>query len=301
MNKIGLHICYLRSTPYECDLCKAIPLVKNAGLDILEVSMAKILPLSPEERHQIRAVATDQGMILTANGGPSEEYDISADSTATREKGIEYCKRMLQAVADIGAGLLCGINYSLWLRHPENLLTAEEKARIWGLSVDSLKKILPTAENLGIQYCFEIVNRFEGFLLNTAEEGISFIRDVQSPNAKLLLDTYHMNIEEDNLFEAIKKAKEERVLGHLHVGETNRRVPGIGPSHFQWNELFKTLHNVTYEGHIVMEPFVRMGIPTPMDACVWRDLTKHQSIGEFMQDATIGAEFIRRGIQTAQG
>ena len=299
MNKIGLHICYLRSTPYEYDLCRTIPLVKKSGLDILEVSMATILPLSLEKRHEIRRAAADNHLILTANGGPSAEFDVSADSASTREKGVEFCKQMLQAVADIGAQLLCGINYSLWLRHPQNLLTAGEKKRIWDLSVGSMQKIMPTAEALGIQYCFEIVNRFEGFLLNTAEEGSRFVRDVGSANAKILLDTYHMNIEENNLFHALRFAMREGILGHLHVGESNRRVPGIGESHFQWRTLFNTIREIEYQGHIVMEPFVRMGIPTAMNACVWRDLTANHTVEAFMNDAAAGAEFIRKGLRAA--
>lgn len=300
MNKVGLHIAYLRSTPYEFDLGKTIPLVKQSSMDVLEVSVPTLLDLSREERRTIRKIAEDNNLILTANGGPTEECDVSADNAAVREKGIEFCKRLLEATADIGSNILCGINYSQWLRRPQKLLTYEEKQRIWGLSVESLKKIMPTAEDLNIQYCFEVVNRFEGFLLNTAEEGIRFVRDVESANAKILLDTYHMNIEENNLFHAISSAMQENVLGHLHVGESNRRIPGIGESHFRWQELFDTLKKINYEGHIVMEPFVRMGIPTAMNACVWRNLTTNQTIADFMQDARAGANFIRSGLENSK-
>jgi D-psicose/D-tagatose/L-ribulose 3-epimerase len=69
-----------------------------------------------------------------------------------------------------------------------------------------------------------VVNRFEQYLLNTAEEGVAFIKRVGSPNLKLLLDTFYMNIEEDNISKALTLTGDQ--LGHFHIGETNRKTPG---------------------------------------------------------------------------
>lgn len=80
------------------------------------------------------------------------------------------------------------------------------------------------AEEYDINYCLEIVNRYEQYLLNTAAEGVDFVRELDSPKIKLLLDCFHMNIEEDSFSEAIKTAGE--LLGHFHIGECNRKVPG---------------------------------------------------------------------------
>jgi D-psicose/D-tagatose/L-ribulose 3-epimerase len=292
MNKFGLHICYLRGTNYEFDIEKTIPFVKSFGVDILELSTVTIVDFSKKQRLRIKNCATENEIILTANGGFSLETDISSDDTSIRNKGVEYGKRVLEAVYDIGADLFCGINYTAWLRHPDELLTKESKKRIWDLSVESMRKIIKTAEDYNILYCFEIVNRYEEFLLNTAEEGVLYAQQVDSPMAKILLDTFHMNIEEDNMEQAIQYAQAQRKLGHLHVGESNRRIPGLGPSNIDWDAFFKTLKDIQYKGYIVMEPFVRMGLQTSMFTCVWRNLTKNKSLDDFMQDVSRGIGFL---------
>ena len=71
-----------------------------------------------------------------------------------------------------------------------------------------------------------MLNRFENHVLNTAEEGVAFVREVGKPNVKVMLDTFHMNIEEDSFGKAIRTAGP--LLGHFHTGENNRRVPGKG-------------------------------------------------------------------------
>ncbi len=78
------------------------------------------------------------------------------------------------------------------------------------------------------------MNRFEQYLINTAAEGVAYIDEVGSPNLKLLLDVFHMNIEEDDMTQAIITAGDK--LGHFHIGETNRRPPGQG--RMPWKEIF---------------------------------------------------------------
>lgn len=296
MNKLGLHICYLRGTAYEFDMPAAIRLVKASGADILEVSTGTIIEFSREERLHIKKCAEEAGLVLTANGGLNAKNDISADDAAVRRTGVDYLKRVLEAVHEIGADIFCGINYTAWLRHPESLLTKDEKERIWDLSVQGMRQVIKTAEGLGITYCFEIVNRYEEFLLNTAAEGVTYAEQVGSPNAKLLLDTFHMNMEENDMLSAMSYAMEKGRLGHFHAGESNRRIPGLGPANIRWSEVFSTLKGIGYGGHIVMEPFVRMGLPTSMNTCVWRDMTNNTSLDEYMRDVSRGFDFLRNGL-----
>lgn len=65
---------------------------------------------------------------------------------------------------------------------------------------------MKVAEDCGVLYCCEVVNRFEQYLLNTAKEGVEFVKRLGSPNARVLLDTFHMNIEEDSMVDAILEA-----------------------------------------------------------------------------------------------
>ena len=98
----------------------------------------------------------------------------------------------------------------------------------------------------------EVVNRFEQYLLNTCEEALDYCGRVGSSHCQILLDTFHMNIEEDSIFDAIVNAGNQ--LGHLHIGETNRRAPGRG--RIPWDEVAGALKKIDYTGSIVMEPFL---------------------------------------------
>lgn len=85
---------------------------------------------------------------------------------------------------------------------------------------------------------------------------------------KVMLDTFHMNIEEDSITDAIRKSG--ALLGHFHAGEANRRCPGPG-GRFDWAEIGKALKQISYDGYVVMEPFVTMGGQVGRDISIWRE------------------------------
>ena len=87
-----------------------------------------------------------------------------------------------------------------------------------------MQRLADLASDHGITLGMEALNRFEGYLINTAQECIDYVRAVDRPNVKVMLDTFHMNIEEDSLTDAIRRSG--KLLGHFHVGEANRRCPG---------------------------------------------------------------------------
>ena len=130
------------------------------------------------------------------------------------------------------------------------------------------------AADHGITLCMEVLNRFEGYLLNTAQEGCRYVDQVGRGNVKLMLDTFHMNIEEDSIGGAIRMAGKR--LGHFHTGECNRRVPGAG--RMPWYEIGCALRDIGYDGTVVMEPFVRRGGQIGTDIRIWRDLPESESL-----------------------
>lgn len=136
-----------------------------------------------------------------------------------------------------------------------------------------MREIIKTAENSGVVYCVEAVNRFEGCLINTAKEALAYVEAVDSPNIGVLLDTYHMNIEENSFAEAIHLAGDK--LTSFHTGDNNRRCPGRG--HIDFDEIFQALSDINYKGRIVSEPFVAQGNEVGRDIFVWRDLEEDMS------------------------
>ena len=145
------------------------------------------------------------------------------------------------------------------------------------------------AADHGVDYCLEVLNRFEGYLLNTAAEAREFVAQVGEPNVKVMLDTFHMNIEEENLLDAIRLAGD--ALGHVHVGENNRRLPG--PGGLPWASIGGALREVGYTGHVVMEPFVLMGGRVGDDIKVWRDLAPGKTEADLDADAAASLRYLK--------
>ena len=126
------------------------------------------------------------------------------------------------------------------------------------------------------------------------KEAVAFAEDVNSPRAKVHLDTYHMNIEEDSLEDAIVYAAESGKLGHLHVGEANRRIPGVGMCHIDWDMIAQTLNSAKYQGAVIMEPFVLTTAFNAKRTCVWRDLSNGANLDKMVEEARVGGEFLRK-------
>jgi D-psicose/D-tagatose/L-ribulose 3-epimerase len=203
-----------------------------------------------------------------------------------RDKGIAYLKNMANGIGEMGGGGLGGILYSSW---PATQPAGETDKRPYlDRSVASMKEAIKTAEDNGVVFNMEVVNRFEQYLLNTCAEAVEYVDRVGSPNAKVMLDTFHMNIEEDFLGDAILQAGDK--LGHLHIGENNRMPPGYG--HIPWTELSAALRKINYTGHVVMEPFLMPGGQVGRDIKVFRDL----SIGLDLDEEARKALLFMRGV-----
>ena len=161
-----------------------------------------------------------------------------------------------------------------------------DKSKLLDHSVRSMQTAVRAAEDNNVAFNIEVVNRFEQFLINTCEEALDYIDSVGSPYLRVMLDTFHMNIEEDVVDGAVLKAGSK--LGHLHIGENNRMPPGYG--HIQWTELAAALKKINYSGYIVMEPFLMPGGDVGRDIRVFRDMKAGMDLDQEAKKALL---FIR--------
>jgi len=102
---------------------------------------------------------------------------------------------------------------------------------------------------VGVPIAVEVLNRYEAFLLNTAAQGLRFVKEVDCESVKLILDVFHMHLEEVNLHSALREARD--VLATLHLADTNRQ--GLGRGHLDLPALFHTLWEIEYDGPICLE------------------------------------------------
>jgi D-psicose/D-tagatose/L-ribulose 3-epimerase len=274
MNPIGIHFGYWTQS-WSSEPLQFVARAQKCGFDILEINAPKITRMSDQERAVVKRAAADAGLDLTYSIGLKEDMDLTSEDAAVRRNGISFLKDVSQAMKSMGGTIMAGINYSSW---PRKLGPNEDKRVLTNRAI--------AAEDCGVIFCVEVVNRFEHFIMNTAAEGIAFAEQVGSPNCKVLLDTFHMNIEEDSLSGSILQAG--TWLGHFHIGEANRRPPGRG--RIPWGEIFGALRQINYQGGIVMEPFLIPGGEVGRDISVFRDLL---GTGDLDKEAARSVEFVR--------
>ena len=291
MNAIGMHYGFWSHNWDEIQYIPLMEKVARLGFDVCEVASAEFCKYSDETLGELKRRADDLGLTFTYSIGLEKEYDLASDDPAVRDNGVRHVTEILKSMPKVGAAILNGVSYAGWQAMPDHGIPLEEKRRKEELALDSMRRLMPVAEDCGVYYCCEVVNRFEQYLLNTAREGIAFVKQLESPNAKVLLDTFHMNIEEDDLVQAILETGD--LLGHFHVGERNRKPPGATNS-LPWKEMAGALRQIGYQGAVVMEPFVLMGGSIPYDIKVWRDLSGGASEAELDRMAGDACAFLKK-------
>ena len=269
MNKIGIFMNFWVKN-WDADHVKHIKKVSGLGFDILEFQAQALLDMDKSRMDEVRQAAKDNGIELTYSLGLNPIYDVASPDAKVREGGIEYLKRIVERIGYMEGKLLSGVNYAGW-GSPDYIV--DDKSEIVKHSIESVRQVIKTAEDYDVTYCVEVVNRFEGIVMNTAKEAIEYVKQIDSDKIGILLDTYHMNIEEGSIGDAIRSVG--GYLKNFHTGENNRVVPGKG--HLDWDEIFGALHDIDYQGRIVSEPFVQMGGEVGRDIKVWRDLVEDPS------------------------
>ena len=282
MNPVGIHFGYWAKS-WSMDPLPLVEKARKLGFDILEVNAPAVTRMSNADRDALKGAATEAGLGLTYSIGMSADMDLVSEDAATRRKGISFLQDVVRAMKYMGGTVMAGINYSSW---PRKLLPGEDKEVLTDRAVEGVREAIKAAEDCGVLFCVEVVNRFEQFMMNTAAEGIAFAKRVGSPNCKILLDTFHMNIEEDSLGGSIVEAGSW--LGHFHLGEPNRRPPGRG--RMPWPEIFGALREINYQGAVVMEPFLVPGGEVGRDISVYRDLPGSDNLDD---EAARSVEFVR--------
>jgi D-psicose/D-tagatose/L-ribulose 3-epimerase len=171
------------------------------------------------------------------------DADISSNNTAKRSEAVQYFLDMMDWAKALGSERIC-------LHGKVGKTSAnEDYEQDWMLFVDSTRKVMEKAEQLDIEVVVEVLNRYESYQVTTAKEALKLVETVSSPNLFLLLDAYHMNIEEPNPVQALRATANK--LRVYHIADSNRQA--IGNGHANLQEQVNTLCEIGYQGPIVME------------------------------------------------
>jgi len=242
--RIGAHfwIWEPRVTVENLDL---IGKISRLGFDAVEFP---ILDTSfPIEEVRQMLTTTNLSVAVTAGCFPHTN-PISRDPSV-KSNALRYLNYVMESASKIGAEVVAGPIYSAVgdLR----FLTEEEKCALIAASAEALRPIVKKAKELGLKVALEPLNRYDISLINTAAEGLRLVEKIGEENVGLLLDTFHMNIEEKSIGQAIRSTS--KMLFHLHASESNRGAPGSGT--INWGEVAEAVKSIGYSGLGVIESF----------------------------------------------
>lgn len=283
--KYGIMYAYFNNE-WEGEYPATIERVARLGFDIMEIHTPLLLGMTDAALGELKRCADYNGVELSYDICLSGETDISSGDVAVQKNGIDYVLKTLRQINKLGGKNVGGINFVAWNEFDAVI----DKERRTGNSVKCMKKIAKCAEDFGIMYGVEVTNRFEQFMLNTAEEAVDYCERVGSPNIGIHMDINHMLIEERDIYKALITAGSR--LSHFHVAESDRSVPK-GGGFIPWQDVARGLKDIGYDRAITLEPFLLIGGGVARDAKIWRPLAADAGMETLEDEISIALSFIK--------
>lgn len=250
------------ASPLTTDELQALaPKVKAMGFDWIELPLEGLNDFDYAEAGKI---IRDHGLGVSACAAMGPDRDLIHTDAAIRENGAAYIRHCLHAINTIGGTNLVGPIYSAVGRVWQQ--TADERARDLDTLVTQLAALARVAADCGAVMCIEPLNRFETSFINLAAQAIEVVDRVDHPACKIMLDSFHMNIEEKSLGDAIRQTGSR--LAHFHACENDRGAPGSG--NVTWDQVAAALKAIQYDGPVVIESFTNKVKSIARAAAIWR-------------------------------
>jgi len=237
--------------------------VRQMGFDILEICIEDPKTIDPKSILQ-RLEKTGVKALICGAFGP--DRDASADDPAIRGQAVDYIKKCVDFARELKSPVVAGPMYSAVGK--TRLLSKDEKKKQWELALESLQKAADYAGEREVKLAIEPLNRFETDFINTVDQGLELVNRIARPNVGLLLDTFHMNIEEKDIAAVIRRAGSK--IFHFHTCENDRGTPGTG--HVEWTSVRDALKDAGYEGPVVIEAFNSEIKEIARAVALWRPL-----------------------------
>jgi D-psicose/D-tagatose/L-ribulose 3-epimerase len=262
MNTLGVHALVWVGDTSPASVEYAIEHTKAAGFDLLELSLHDSTNLDTAAARKSLDAA---GLRVACSRGLAFSADVSSEDPSVVARGEQLLQDSLATTHDLGGTHLTGALYSALGKYGKPL-TAGGRANV----VSVLRRLAQEAAPRGMTLGLEVCNRYETNVVNTAHDALALADDIGEDNVLIHLDTYHMNIEEDDLVRPVYEVADR--LGYVHIGENHRGYLGSG--HLDFGAFFHALADVGYSGPITFESFssavVMAGLSN--DLAIWRNL-----------------------------
>lgn len=276
---------FLFTSPFTGHSTRLFPMFKRWGFDCVEIAVENPNHIRPA---QVKRALDRHGL---AAGPVCACFPPARDlrgTTGQQRAAVSYVRALMNHAVALDAPGVAGPLYSATGR--ADAVSRRDYARQWRTVVRHLKVLGRHAEDRGKFIYLEPLNRFETDFINTVDQALEMVADVDSPALKLLLDTFHLNIEEKCPARAIRKAG--RHLGHLHACGTDRGTPGN--DHLDWNAIARALASVRYAGDVVIESFTTDVKVIARAAAIWRRIEPDAAT-----IAVKGLKFLQRTLKSS--
>lgn len=266
MNRIGLNT-FLFLSPFTNQSTKWFKKFKAMGFDTVELPVEDPAHIDPAHvKRELDKAGLACGSICACTGA-----DRDLRGTPRQQKiAMTYFKTLIDQMVILECPSLIGPVYSATGR--ADAVPREEYRQQWKLVKGHLKNLAVYAGERGKRVCLEPLNRFETDFINTCEQGLQMVKEVNHPAMKLQLDTFHMNIEEKDQAATIRKAGKH--LAHFHACGCDRGTPGN--DHIDWKGIAAALKAINYQGDLVIESFATNVKLIARAAAIWRKIEPSQ-------------------------
>ncbi|MGQ9589701.1 MAG: sugar phosphate isomerase/epimerase family protein [Planctomycetota bacterium] len=267
--KLGLNV-FLWSGQTDEKLFPILEKIKGWGYDGAEFPL---FHANEDVYRRVREKLDELGLGATGCTVCTAQANLISDSADVRKAGVEHLSSMLRMCKVLGAEILCGP-----VAPPLGQLVGRGRTREeWNRAVEGLREVARVAEETGTTVAVEAVNRFETYFVNTAADLRALVEEVNHPRIRMMFDTFHANIEEKDIYEALKSC--DGLLAHVHISENDRGIPGTG--RVPWDEVGKALRELGYEGWVTIESFGQAVPEIAAAAAIWRPLfASNDEVGE---------------------
>ncbi len=272
---------WLWTSPFTtASVDELFPKIADMGFDVVEIAVEDPAVIDIKV---VKEGLKQYGLEAVICGAFGASRDLTSDDPSLQQNALTYIEACLNICAELDTGFFGGPMYSAVGK--ARMVPVEQRKKEWEMAVNNLRIVCNMAEEKGLQIALEPLNRFESDLINKAADVLRLIADIGHPAARVMLDGFHMNIEETDIEAAITAAGDKLI--HLQVSENYRGTPGSGQT--CWEAYRRGLENIDYNGVLSIESFTTENRELAGAVCFWRPMAESQDA--FASD---GLKFLKK-------
>lgn len=259
---------WLWESPFTtASIDELFPKIANMGFDIVEIAVEDP---SLIDKKSVKQALKKYNLKANVCGAFGPSRDLTHEDPAVHENCLSYIESCLDICQEVECGFFGGPMYSAVGK--ARMVSPEQRRIEWDLAVGNLRKVCGMAASRGLQIALEPLNRFESDMINNVEDVKRLIKDINHPAAKIMLDGFHMNIDEKNIEQAIVAAGDQLI--HMQVSENYRGTPGTGQT--RWDDYKRALEKINYTGAVTIESFTTENKELAGAVCFWHPMAESQ-------------------------